>query len=462
MKIDKNIYKDIKNLFLKTKNFILSLWDYKFKIFKWALIILALFIVYRVYKIITHRKITKSLPVVDKTISIKKTGYYKLGVYLNINKKYFSKRNIIANILFDNSNEKNKNAKNLLLLKSLGSYLYYYYGKININSVKKHKFNKRPYRHSKFTSAISNFKTGDNPFFFFYINFVPKNQLTRLLYTPIDIPKVNILKIHTILAKIRNNGYIKLLNLPAIKKPEIKINKFIYFYPNYTVTGTVHNIKATFEYEHKSKKFYKSFGVYSGELINVYKILKNKKNNGKDIKLIKVDFTYKTVKNKKGSIKFAQSELIEPNISSFGRIFESFILKKYFINFMRQSTVFKKELKKQIKKGRKEFIPSKTIKKDFIDNTVTKIFMLDYNAKIKHISHIRNKVVRAFYYFIYRHYIHKQSLTGYIANLFHRKKIWYKNILIPINPDSIKLKIVSGLNITQENKIAYFSINFKN
>ncbi|MCL4497651.1 MAG: hypothetical protein M1467_06050 [Deltaproteobacteria bacterium] len=462
MEIDKNIYKDIKNLFLKTKNFVLFLWDYKFKIFKWTLIILALFIFYKVYKIITHRKITKSLPVIDKTISIKKTGYYKFGVYLNVNEKYFSKRNIIANILFNNNIEKNKNTKNLLLLKSLGSDLYYYYGKININSVEKHRFNKLFYRHLEFASSISNFKNGDNPFFFFYINFVPKNKLERILYTPINIPAANIINNHIIIAKIRNNGYIKLLSSPGNRKPEIKINKFIYFYPNYTVIGTIHNIKAIFEYEYKGKKFYKSFGVYSGELINVYKILKNKKNKGNNIKLIKAYFTYKTVKNKKGSVKFTDSELIKPNISSFAKIFKSFILKKYFINFMQQSAAFKKELKKQIKKGKKESIPSKTIKKDFINNTVTKIFMLDYNTKIKHISHIHNKIVRAFYRFIYRNYMRKQDLTNYIANLFHHKKIWYKNILIPIKSDSIKLNIISEPNSARNKKIAYFSINFKN
>ncbi len=463
MKTDKSIYKNIKSLFLKTKNFVLSCWNYKFKIFKWALIILALFIVYRVYKIITHREITRSLPVVNKAILIKKSGYYRLGIYLNIKKKYFYKRNIIANILFNIDNTgKNQNNENSLLLKSLRSELFYYTGKININSIKKHKFNKLTYRHLRFTSAISNFKNGDNPFFLFYINFVPKNKLERILYTPINIPEANILNSHIIIAKIRNNGYIKLMNFPSIKKPEIKINKYIYFYPNYTVTGTVHNIKAVFEYEYKGKKFYKSFGVYSGELINVYKILKNKKNKGNNIKLIKADFTYKTVKNKKGSVKFTDSELIKPNISSFAKIFKSFILKKYFMNFMQRSAVFKKELKKQIKKGRKESIPSKTIKKDFIDNTVTKIFMLDYNTRIKHISHIRNKVVRAFYYFIYRHYIHKQGLTDYIANLFHRKKIWYKNILIPIKSDSIKLNIISEPNAARNKKIAYFSINFKN
>ena len=464
MEIDKNIYKDIKNLFLKTKNFILSLWDYKFKIFKWALIILALFILYRVYRIITHRKITRSLPVVDKTISIKKTGYYKLGVYLKINEKYFSKRNIIANILFNNNDEKNKNAKNLLLLKSLGSYLYYYYGKININSVKQHRFNKLPYRHLKFTSAISNFKNGDNPFFLFYLNFNNPHQLTRLLYTPINIPKVNILKTHTILAKIRNNGYIKLLNLPGIKKPEIKINKFIYFYTNFQVTGVVHNINAAFVYKYKSKKFLsKTIGLYSGELINVYKVLKNKKNKGNNLKLIKVNISYKVAKHQKGSVKFTSLELIEPNISSLEKIFRKFILKRYFINFTRKSNIFDHELKKLISKEKKNFIHAKTIRKRFIDNTLNQIFIIDYNTKIRHISNIHNKIVRAFYRFIYKRYIHKRNLIHSITNLFYHKEPFYKNLLIPIKSSYVKLKIIPETNTAtvQNKKIAYFTVNFK-
>ncbi len=460
MEIDENIFKDIKNLFLKTKNFILSCQKYKFKIFKWALIILALFILYKVYKIITYRKVTRSLPVVNKTISIKKTGYYKLGVYLNINKKYFSERNIIANILFNNG--KNKNTKNVLLLKSLGSVLYYYYGDVNINSVKKHNFNKLIYKHLKFTATISNFKNEDNPFFLFYINFAPKNKLEKILYTPINIPAANIIKNHIVIAKIRNDGYIKLLSSAANKKPEIKINKFIYFYPNYMITGTVNNIKGVFEYKYKGKKFLKSIGIYSGELINIYKVLKNKKNKGNNLKLIKINFTYKTVKNKKGSIELAESELIEPDISSIEKIFKNFILKKYFIDFMQHSAQFKKELKKQIAKGRKEFIPSKTVKRDVIKNTINQIFFIDYNTKIAHISHIHNKIVRAFYRFIYRHYAHKQGLADYITNLFHHKKIWYKNILIPIKPDSIKLKVISEPNTARNKKTAYFSINFKN
>ena len=40
MEIDKNIYKDIKNLFFKARNFILSCLNYKFKILKWVLIVL--------------------------------------------------------------------------------------------------------------------------------------------------------------------------------------------------------------------------------------------------------------------------------------------------------------------------------------------------------------------------------------------------------------------------------------
>ncbi|MHB1703227.1 MAG: hypothetical protein ACYCS0_03275 [bacterium] len=460
MEIDENIFKDIKSLFLKTKNFILSCQKYKFKIFKWALIILALFILYRVYKIITHRKVIRNLPVVNQTISIKKNGYYKLGTYLNINKKYFSERNIIANILFNNG--KNKNTKNVLLLKSLGSVLYYYYGDVNINSVKKHNFNKLIYKHLKFTATISNFKNEDNPFFLFYINFAPKNKLERILYALINIPAANIINNHIIIAKIRNDGYIKLLSSPDNKKPEIEINKLIYFYPHYTVAGIVHNIKAEFEYKYKGKKFFKSIGIYSGELINVYKVLKNKKNKGNNFKLIKINFTYKTVKNKKGSIKFTGLELIEPDISSIEKIFKNFILKKYFIDFMQHSAQFKKELKKQIAKGRKEFIPSKTVKRDVIKNTINQIFFIDYNTKIRHISHIRNKTVRAFYRFIYRHYAHKQGLADYITNLFHHKKIWYKNILIPIKPDSIKLKVISEPNTARNKKTAYFSINFKN
>ena len=441
MEIDKNIYKDIKNLFLKTKNFVLFLWDYKFKIFKWTLIILALFILYKVYKIITHRKITKSLPVVDKTISIKKTGYYKLGVYLNINEKYFSKRNIIANILFNNNNEKNKNAN--------GSDLYYYYGKININSVKKHKFNKLPYRHLEFTSAILNFKNGDNPFFFFYINFVPKNQLERILYTPINIPATNIINNHIIIAKIRNNGYIKL-----------KINKFIYFYPNYTITGTVHNIKAIFEYEYKGKKFYKSLGVYNGELINVYNLLKNKGNN---LKLIKVNISYKVAKHQKGIVKFTSLELIEPNISSLEEVFRNFILKRYFIKFTRKSNIFDHELKKLISKGKKNFIPAKTIRKRFIDNTLNQIFIIDYNTKIRHITNIHNEIVRAFYRFIYKRYVHKKNIIHNITNLFYHKEPFYKNLLIPIKSSCVKLKIIPETNAAtvQNKKIAYFTVNFK-
>ena len=278
MEIDKNIFKDIKNLFLKTKNFILSLWNYKFKILKWVLIILALFILYRVYKIITYHKVTRSLPVVNKTIVIKKTGYYELGAYLNINKKYFSKRIIIAHVSYNNRNEKIRHTKNVLLLKSLGSELYYYYGNVNINSVKNHNFSKLIYRHLRFTSAILNLKNGVNPFFLFYINFAPGDELERILYTPINIPAANILANHVNIAKIRNNGYIKLLSSPSNRKPEIKIDKFIYFYPKYTITGIVRNIKAIFEYKYKGKKFYKSSGIYSGELINIYKILKNKKN----------------------------------------------------------------------------------------------------------------------------------------------------------------------------------------
>ncbi|RZD14269.1 MAG: hypothetical protein EVJ47_06260 [Candidatus Acidulodesulfobacterium ferriphilum] len=460
MGIDKKIIEDIKNIGFKMEKILFHIWGNKSRLFKWALIILGLFIVYRVYKIITRHKVTRSLPVVNKTISIKKTGYYKLGVYLNINKKYFSERNIIANIVFNNG--KNKNTENILLLKSLGSDLYYYYGNVNINGIKKHKFNKLIYKHLRFASAISNFKNGDSPFFLFYINFAPNNKLERILYTPINIPAANIFYSHIITAKIRNNGYIKLISSPADKKPEIKINKSIYFYPNYTIMGTVNNIKAVFEYKYKGKKFFKSIGIYSGELINIYKMLKNKKNKGNDIKLIKVNFTYKKIKNKKGSIKFTGSELIEPDISSFERIFMNFIFKKYFIDFMQHSAAFKKELKKQIIKDRKELIPPKTVKKNFINNTVKKIFLIDYNTKIAHISYIHNKIVRAFYRFIYRHYVHKRNLADYITTLFHHKKIWYKNILIPIKSDSIKLKVISEPNTARNKKTAYFLINFKN
>jgi hypothetical protein len=460
MEIDKSIYRDIKNLFLKIRILILSCWNYKFKILKWGLIILTLFILYRVYKIITYHKVVRSYPVANKTISIKKTGYYRLGVYLNINQKYFFKRNVIADILFNNKNGKIKHNKNILL-KSLESEFYYYCGKININSLKNRNYDNRPYRHLRFTSVISNFKNGDNPFFFFYVNFASKNKLERILYTPINIPINNILADHVVIAKVRSNGYLRLLNLPGNKKPEIRINKLIYFYPHYTTDGNVNNIEAVFEYKYKNEKLNKTIGIYSGELINIYKLLKNKKNKGKDIKLIKVIFKYKTFKNKKGSIKFTGSKLIEPNISSLEKIFKNFIFKKYFINFMRHSQVFKRELKKQIIKGKKKLIPYSKVKKNFIDNTVKKIFLIDYNTKITHISNIHNKIVRAFYRFIYKNYTYSYSFTNDIANIFSHKRIWYKNILIPIKMNSIKFKVVHQNNTDRNKKIVYISINFK-
>lgn len=459
MRIDKIIYKDIKNLFLRTRNFTLSCLDYKFKILKWVLIILTLFILYRVYKIITYHKVITSLPVVNKVILIKKGGYYKFGIYLKVNQKYFSKRNVIADILFKNKKEKVKNKKNIILLKSLRSYLYYYNGKININNSY---YDNLSYRHLRFISKISNFKNSDDPFFFFYVNFAPNDKLEKIIYTPINIPNENILPNHVVIAKIRGNGYIRLLNFKGKKKPEIKINKLIYFYPHYTVNGNVNNINAIFEYKYKYKKFYKSIGIYNGELINIYKLLKNKKNKGKDIKLIKIFFKYKSFKNKKVNIKFTGSELIEPNILSLEKIFKNFIFKKYFINFMRHSSIFNRELKKQIFKDKKKLIPYDMVKKDFINNTIKKIFLIDYNTKIVHISNIHNKIVRAFYRFIYRKYIYNYNLTNKITNIFSHKKIWYKNILIPFKTDSIKFKVVHQNSYVKNKQTAYILLNFKN
>ena len=435
MEIDKIIYKDIKKLFFKARNFILSCLNYKFKIFKWILIILALFILYKVFKIINYRKVTRRLPVVNKTVYIKNSGNYIIGLYLNLRRNYFSRRDIITNVFF----EANKN-KILSLVGALRSYD----GTINFNQDALSKFNSESYRyrHLQFTSRITNFKSGDHIFFFFYLDFDRSPKLERLLYTPVDIPMLSIIRAHIVLANIINNSSIE---------PEIKINKFIYFYPRFITSGAVNNIKAVFAYKYKSKMFLsKSVYLYNGEPVNVYKILKNKRNN---INLQKVIISYKTAAHKRGKVVFTSLQLIEPDISSLGEVFKNFIFKTYFKNFMQKSNVFKNELKKLIQEGEKNNIPAKTIKEKIINNTINQIFFIDYNTKIKHISNIHNKIIRAFYRFVYKKYVRRENFIEHMAGLFHHKKTFYKNILIPIESSSI--------NLVKNNKTDYLIINFK-
>jgi len=441
MEIDKKIIADIKKIYLRLLEMSSKLRKNKFNIIKWFLIIFVLFILYKTYKIITYRKIVKKPIFVNSYIYIKKQGSYKVGLYLNIKENYLSGRHIIANVFY------NPNRNKIIYLSSLGAALNSQNAAVNLNPDVLPKFNSAlyRYRHLKFASRITNFKKNDKPFFLFYLDFDGLHKLERILYTPIKIPKPFLVRTHIILANIGNNENIK---------PEININKFIYFYPKFKVSGAVKDVKAMLTYKYKGKMFLsKSVYLHSGKPVNIYKILKNKNNKGNDLKLTKINISYGVSKNKKGNVKLVSLELIEPNISFVGKVFENFIFRTYFKNFMQKSIIFKNELKKSIYEGEKNDIPAETVKKKFVSSTINRIFILDYTTKIKHISNIHSKIVRAFYRFVYQNYTRRESFMGHIAALFRHKKTFYKNLLIPIESPSVKM--------IKDNKTVHFTINFK-
>ena len=434
MEADKKLFDDIKKIVYFLKNLLAYLFKNKIKVLKWLAVILVIFLLYGIYKIIAHRKVEIRPVVIHKSLLIKKSGYYKLGFNAGIKNRYFYKRRVIAKLSF-------KRGKNRLVSPSLRAILATYRGEILPNANNLREFHKSPYHHLIFRVKIRNFKTDKVPFFLFFVSFNNKDKADKILYTPIHIPNNVVIRNHIVLADVRENGRIKLITSPFVKRPHIFINKFVYFYSQFRKIGNVHNIIASFKYKYKNA-YYTTTGIplYNGELINIYKILKNKKNKGKRLFLTKIIISYK---GEKGNLQFISNELVEPDIRSFiNRVFKGFIYKRYFKAFM-ETKIFKRYLKKEIYKNKTKG------KKKFINNTLKKIVILDYTTKIKHISKIHNKIVRSFYSFIYRKYRTNRSV-----------KTYYKNILIPINSSAVSLRIISG-DFSQNKKEGIVSVNFK-
>ncbi|MHB1692680.1 MAG: hypothetical protein ACYCUW_02185, partial [bacterium] len=227
MNIDKKIINDIKNIYLWVFGLFLKLWKNKLKIVKWLVIILVMFLAYRVYKILTiHHPIIKN-HVVTKIIHIEKSGYYRLAVYIKPKTVYFHKRQILA---------KTKGLQALSQL-TVHHYLYAYKFKILLNKKNIDKFKKDRYRHLIYRDKITG--KGSSPFVLFYVSFSNPDLADRIIYTSVNIPIKNVLRNYTVLVKFRNNGYIKLTKNPNKKKPKVSLTKFLYLYPQFTIKGKV-------------------------------------------------------------------------------------------------------------------------------------------------------------------------------------------------------------------------------
>jgi hypothetical protein len=461
MDIDKKIITDIKAILSALFKMGLNLWENKLKIVKWLVIILALFLVYRVYKILTVHKAVIQNHVVSKIIRIKKSGYYKLAVYIKPKTVYFHKRQILV---------QTKGFKPLSQL-TVHHYLYGYKSEVLLNKKNIDGFKKDRYRHLIFRAKIMG--KGSSPFVLFYLSFSNPDLAGRILYTPINIPAKNILKNYTILGKFRKNGYIKLTKNPNKKKPRVQINKFLYLYPQFAIKGKIKYIKAYIEYKIKHKKYFsKHFNLSNGGLINLYGVLKNKKiKRWRDAKIVKIYFVVKKYKKIKGSIKIANLGLIYPNYEPLKKAFKQFIYKRYFISFMKKSRLFHKVLLKDIRQAKKSnalelksfnFVSKRIIKQALIHDILDEIFSVDYNTKIRHISHIKNKIVRHFYRFVYKKYLTEQNFFSLLLSHFNKPKHFYKNILIPVGSKGIKIKTRKEFNgnTSYYNKTTYIYVNF--
>ncbi|MHB1663649.1 MAG: hypothetical protein ACYCT7_00090 [bacterium] len=459
MNIDKKIINDIKNIYLWVFGLFLKLWKNKLKIVKWLVIILVMFLAYRVYKILTiHHPIIKN-HVVTKIIHIEKSGYYRLAVYIKPKTVYFHKRQILA---------KTKGLQALSQL-TVHHYLYAYKFKILLNKKNIDKFKKDRYRHLIYRDKITG--KGSSPFVLFYVSFSNPDLADRIIYTSVNIPIKNVLRNYTVLGKFRNNGYIKLTKNPNKKKPKVSLTKFLYLYPQFTIKGKVKYVKAYIKYKIKHKKYFsKRFNLLSGGLINLYGILKNKKiRYWRNANIIKIYFVVKKYKHIKGSVKFTNLGLIYPNYEPLEKTFEDFVYRRYFTRFTKKSGLFNKILLKTIRQAKKNgalelksfnFVSTKKIKKALIHKVLNEIFLIDYNTKIKHIGNIKNKIVRHFYRFIYKKYLTKQNFFSHLLSYFNKPRHFYKNILIPIGSKAIRIKTRKEFDGNFYNKTAYIYVHF--
>ena len=438
MSVDKKIITDIKAILLGLFNAGLSLWKSKLKIVKWFAIVLALFLVYRVYKILTVHKTVIQNHVVSKIIHVKKTGYYRLSVYIKPRTSYFRKRQILAHT---------KGFKPLSQL-TVHNYLYAYKTKILPNKKNIDKFENDRYRHLIFRAKITG--KGSSPFILFYISLSNPNLPDRIVYTPVNIPVKNVLRNYTALGRFKKNGYIKLTKNPDKKKPVVRLTKSLYLYPKFAIKGKIKYLKAYIEYKIKHKKYFsRYFNLSNGGLINLYGIIKNKKiKRWRDADIIKINFVIKKYKKIKGSVKFINLGLIYPNYLPLKNVFEKFIYKRYFISFMSKSKMLNRMISKKIRQSERNgaFVSAKKIKQALIHKILDKIFFVDYNTKIKHINHIKNKIVRHFYRFVYKKYLTEQNFFSPLLSYFNKPKHFYKNILIPIPSKDVIVKTRKRFN----------------
>ncbi|MHB8292952.1 MAG: hypothetical protein ACYDEG_10880, partial [bacterium] len=454
MNTDKKIISDIKAIFSALFKTGLNLWKNKLKIVKWLAIILVLFLAYRVYKILTVHNIVIQNHVISKIIHVKKSGYYRLAVYIKPKTVYFRKRQILA---------KTKGLQALLRL-TVHHYLYAYKSKILLNKKNINKFKKDRYRHLIYRAKISG--KGSSPFILFYVSFSNPDLPDRIIYTPINIPIKNVLRNYTVLGKFRKNGYIELTKNPNKKKSKVRINKFLYLYPKFKIKGKIKYVKAYIKYKINNKVYFsKRFNLSSGSLINLYGILKNKKiKRWRDANIVKIYFVVKKYKKIKGSVKFTNLGLIYPNYEPLEKTFEDFVYKRYFTRFTKKSRLFNKILLKNIGQAKKNgaFVSAKKIKQALIHNVLNAIFLVDYNTKIKHIGRIKNKIVRHFYRFIYKKYLTKQNFFSPLLSYFNKPKHFYKNILIPVSSKGVIIKTRKEFNGNTSfyNKTAYIYIHF--
>ena len=454
MDIDKKIILDIKAIFSALFSIGLNLWKNKLKIGKWLAIILVLFLLYRVYKILTIHHVAIQNHVVSKIIRVKKSGYYRLAVYIKPKTVYFHKRRILAE------------TKNLQALQDLTvhHYLYAYKPKILLSKKNIAKFKKDRYRHLIYRAKITG--KGSSPFVLFYVSFSNPDLPDRIIYTPVNIPVKNVLRNYTELGKFRNNGYIELTKNPNKKKPEVSLTKFLYLYPQFTIKGKVKYVKAYIKYKIKHKVYFsRRFNLPSKGLINLYGILKNKKiKRWRDANIIKIYFIVKKYKKIKGSVKFINLGLIYPNYLPLKKAFESFVYKRYFTRFIQTSRLFNKILLKNIRQAKKNgaFVSKKIIKQVLIHNILNEIFLVDYNIKIKHIGSIKNKIVRHFYRFVYKKYLTEQNFFSPLLSYFNKPRHFYKNILIPIGSKGVRIKTRKEFNgnTSYYNKTTYISVHF--
>jgi len=454
MDIDKKIISDIKAIFIALFDAGLNLWKNKLKIAKWLVIVIALFLIYKVYKILTVHHVVQNHIVISKTIHVKKSGYYSLVTYIKPKTVYFHKRRILAG------------TKGLHALSGLTvrHYLYAYKSKILLNKKNIDKFNKDRYRHLIYRSKITGKES--HPFILFYVSFTNPDLPDRIIYTPVNIPVKNVLRDYTVYGKFGDNGYIQLTKNPNKKKPEVSLTKFLYLYPQFTIKGKVKYVKAYIKYKIKNKKYYSErFNLSDKRLINLYGIFKNKKSkHWRDARIIKIYFVVKKYKKIKGSVKFTNLDLIYPNYMPLKKVFESFVYKRYLTYFIKKSRLFNKILKKEIKRSKKSgvFVSAKIIKQALIHKTLNEIFLVDYDKKIKHISHIKNKMIRHFYRFIYKKYLTEQNFFSRLLPYFNKPKHFYKNILIPIGSKGVVIKTRKEFNgnTSHYTKTTYIYIHF--